>query len=73
MYTCISGTPEWTGADESLFRVLLDMYRNNYCNIAKIIGTKNCRQVSFVKNRAKDFENSKDNSRLYFWSIFEPK
>ncbi|XP_041372094.1 histone-lysine N-methyltransferase EZH2-like [Gigantopelta aegis] len=38
-------TPVWSGADESLFRVLNDMYRNNYCAIAELIGTKDCRQV----------------------------
>lgn len=36
---------EWNGAEESLFRVLHDVYRNNYCVIAKLIGTKNCKQV----------------------------
>ncbi|XP_064598209.1 histone-lysine N-methyltransferase EZH2-like [Liolophura sinensis] len=38
-------SPEWSGAEESMFRVLLDMYRNNYCAIAKLIGSKNCKQV----------------------------
>ncbi|XP_055959370.1 histone-lysine N-methyltransferase EZH2 [Patella vulgata] len=37
--------PVWNGAEESLFRVLHDMYRNNYCAISKIIGTKECKQV----------------------------
>ena len=36
----------WNGAEESLFRVLHDVYRNNYCIIAKLVGTKNCKQVS---------------------------
>ncbi|XP_046378012.1 histone-lysine N-methyltransferase EZH2-like [Haliotis rufescens] len=38
-------TPNWNGAEESLFRVLNDMYRNNYCAISKLIGTKSCKQV----------------------------
>lgn len=35
----------WSGAEESLFRVLHDMYRNNYCAISKLIQTKNCKEV----------------------------
>ena len=38
-------TAEWTGAEESLFRVVSDMYRNNYCALSKLIGSKSCRQV----------------------------
>ncbi|XP_029645700.1 histone-lysine N-methyltransferase EZH2 isoform X2 [Octopus sinensis] len=36
---------EWSGAEESLFRVLHDVYRNNYCVVAKLISSKNCMQV----------------------------
>lgn len=36
---------EWTGAEESLFRVLADMYRTNYCAIAKLLWNKNCKLV----------------------------
>ncbi|XP_060574503.1 histone-lysine N-methyltransferase EZH2-like [Ruditapes philippinarum] len=36
---------EWTGAEESLFRVLAEMYRTNYCAIAKLLWNKNCKQV----------------------------
>ncbi|KAJ8320125.1 hypothetical protein KUTeg_001712 [Tegillarca granosa] len=36
---------EWSGSEESMFRVLHDVYRNNYCSIAKLIGTKDCKQV----------------------------
>ncbi|CAG2194977.1 EZH2 [Mytilus edulis] len=52
----------WTGAEESLFRVLLDMYRNNHCNIAKIIGTKTCTQVRdfAIKEEAHLLDTSED-------------
>ena len=39
-------TAEWSGAEESLFRAVSDMYRNNYCALSKLIGSKSCRQVS---------------------------
>ncbi|XP_005096267.1 histone-lysine N-methyltransferase EZH2 [Aplysia californica] len=38
-------TDEWTGAEESLVRVLTGVYRSNYCSIAKLIRTKSCKQV----------------------------
>lgn len=37
---------EWSGAEASLFRVLIGTYYDNYCAIARLIGTKTCRQVS---------------------------
>lgn len=37
---------EWSGAEASLFRVLIGTYYDNFCAIAKLIGTKSCRQVS---------------------------
>ncbi|MBN3289260.1 EZH2 methyltransferase, partial [Polypterus senegalus] len=37
---------EWSGAEASLFRVLIGTYYDNYCAIAKLIGTKTCRQAS---------------------------
>ncbi|KPP73292.1 hypothetical protein Z043_107628 [Scleropages formosus] len=37
--------PQWSGAEESLFRVLHGTYYNNFCSIARLIGTKTCRQV----------------------------
>jgi histone-lysine N-methyltransferase EZH2 len=40
-------TEDWTGAEESLFRVLAEMYRTNYCAIAKLLWNKNCKQVGF--------------------------
>ncbi|XP_076121233.1 histone-lysine N-methyltransferase EZH1 [Alosa pseudoharengus] len=39
------GEQQWSGAEESLFRVLHGTYFNNFCSISKLIGTKNCRQV----------------------------
>uniref|UniRef100_A0A3P9KCV9 [histone H3]-lysine(27) N-trimethyltransferase n=1 Tax=Oryzias latipes TaxID=8090 RepID=A0A3P9KCV9_ORYLA len=35
----------WSGAEESLFRVLHGTYFNNFCSIARLIGTKTCKQV----------------------------
>uniref|UniRef100_A0A8C7XA84 [histone H3]-lysine(27) N-trimethyltransferase n=1 Tax=Oryzias sinensis TaxID=183150 RepID=A0A8C7XA84_9TELE len=35
----------WSGAEESLFRVLHGTYFNNFCSIARLIGTKSCKQV----------------------------
>ncbi|EDV26986.1 uncharacterized protein TRIADDRAFT_54464 [Trichoplax adhaerens] len=34
----------WTGAEISLFRVLQPIYVNDYCTIANLIQTKNCKQ-----------------------------
>ncbi|XP_066554612.1 histone-lysine N-methyltransferase EZH1 isoform X2 [Amia ocellicauda] len=36
---------QWNGAEESLFRVLHGTYYNNFCSIARLIGTKTCKQV----------------------------
>nr|XP_023689332.1 histone-lysine N-methyltransferase EZH2-like [Paramormyrops kingsleyae]XP_023689333.1 histone-lysine N-methyltransferase EZH2-like [Paramormyrops kingsleyae] len=36
---------EWSGADASLFRVLIGTYYDNFCAIARLIGSKTCRQV----------------------------
>jgi len=38
-------TEDWSGAEESLVRVLMGVYRSNYCAIAKLIRTKSCQQV----------------------------
>uniref|UniRef100_A0A674MAU6 [histone H3]-lysine(27) N-trimethyltransferase n=1 Tax=Takifugu rubripes TaxID=31033 RepID=A0A674MAU6_TAKRU len=40
-----SSVVQWSGAEESLFRVLHGTYFNNFCSIARLIGTKNCKQV----------------------------
>uniref|UniRef100_A0A8C4SKQ3 [histone H3]-lysine(27) N-trimethyltransferase n=1 Tax=Erpetoichthys calabaricus TaxID=27687 RepID=A0A8C4SKQ3_ERPCA len=39
---------QWNGAEESLFRVLHGTYFNNFCSIARLIGTKTCKQVTFI-------------------------
>ncbi|XP_062303067.1 histone-lysine N-methyltransferase EZH1 isoform X2 [Osmerus eperlanus] len=39
------GPGQWGGAEESLFRVLHGTYYNNFCSIARLIGTKTCKQV----------------------------
>ncbi|KAM9827028.1 LOW QUALITY PROTEIN: histone-lysine N-methyltransferase EZH2 [Neosynchiropus ocellatus] len=36
---------DWSGAEASLFRVLIGTYYDNYCAIARLIATKTCRQV----------------------------
>ncbi|XP_026535603.1 histone-lysine N-methyltransferase EZH1 isoform X2 [Notechis scutatus] len=36
---------EWTGAEETLFRVFHGTYFNNFCSIARLLGTKTCKQV----------------------------
>uniref|UniRef100_A0A671XTH3 [histone H3]-lysine(27) N-trimethyltransferase n=1 Tax=Sparus aurata TaxID=8175 RepID=A0A671XTH3_SPAAU len=40
---------QWSGAEESLFRVLHGTYFNNFCSIARLIGTKNCMFISEFK------------------------
>lgn len=37
---------DWSGAEASLFRVLIGTYYDNFCAIARLIGTKTCRQVT---------------------------
>ena len=38
-------TAEWSGADESLFRLFRSLYHDNFCTLAKLIETKSCKQV----------------------------
>ena len=44
------GPGQWGGAEESLFRVLHGTYYNNFCSIARLIGTKTCKQVTRAPN-----------------------
>lgn len=43
---------EWTGAEESLFRVFHGTYFNNFCSIARLLGTKTCKQVGAWRGQA---------------------
>uniref|UniRef100_A0AAV2KHB3 EZH1/2 MCSS domain-containing protein n=1 Tax=Knipowitschia caucasica TaxID=637954 RepID=A0AAV2KHB3_KNICA len=42
---------EWSGAEESLFRVLHGTYFNNFCSIARLIGSKNCKEVFTLRSQ----------------------
>ncbi|XP_052792283.1 histone-lysine N-methyltransferase EZH2-like isoform X1 [Mya arenaria] len=54
---------EWTGAEQSLFRVLTDMYRSNYCAIAKLLWEKSCKQVyEFASNEMSHLQELTEDS-----------
>jgi histone-lysine N-methyltransferase EZH2 len=38
-------TEDWSGSEESLFRVLHDVFANNYCAVSTALHTKTCNQV----------------------------
>jgi [histone H3]-lysine27 N-trimethyltransferase EZH2 len=40
-----SDKDEWSGAEESMFRVLYRVFPANHCAIAQMLVTKLCRQV----------------------------
>lgn len=50
---------QWSGAEESLFRVLHGTYFNNFCSIARLIGTKNCKEVKMLGHSFQQQNNSK--------------
>ncbi|KAK3082707.1 hypothetical protein FSP39_003239 [Pinctada imbricata] len=55
----------WTGAEESLFRVVRDMHSTNYCAIAKLISSKNCLQVyNFAMKEAAYLPNFDEDKAL---------
>ncbi|XP_076312895.1 histone-lysine N-methyltransferase EZH2-like isoform X2 [Tachypleus tridentatus] len=47
---------EWTGAEQSLFRVIWRVFYNNYCAIARMIMSKSCAQVyTFAQKELTDY------------------
>ncbi|WAR25032.1 EZH2-like protein [Mya arenaria] len=52
-----------SGAEQSLFRVLTDMYRSNYCAIAKLLWEKSCKQVyEFASNEMSHLQELTEDS-----------
>ena len=61
---------EWTGAEESLFRVFHGTYFNNFCSIARLLGTKTCKQVLSEgdRNQSSPWEPFSPFVRLPVWT-----
>lgn len=57
--------PQWSGAEESLFRVLHGTYFNNFCSIARLIGTKTCREVQTTVHNDYRFKIKQKSVFLY--------
>ncbi|KAH9362724.1 hypothetical protein HPB48_001179 [Haemaphysalis longicornis] len=52
---------EWSGAEQSLFRVLWKAFYGNYCALATLILTKNCAQVyAFAQRELADLSSSEE-------------
>lgn len=52
---------EWSGAEQSQFRVLVDCFYNNYCIVSRLIESKTCKQVyEFAQKEAKHLPNMDD-------------
>uniref|UniRef100_A0A8C2ZQJ0 [histone H3]-lysine(27) N-trimethyltransferase n=1 Tax=Cyclopterus lumpus TaxID=8103 RepID=A0A8C2ZQJ0_CYCLU len=57
---------QWSGAEESLFRVLHGTYFTNFCSIARLIGTKNCKEPClFTSTLLAPLVTWADHSRIY--------
>ncbi|MEQ2244537.1 hypothetical protein ILYODFUR_018098, partial [Ilyodon furcidens] len=76
---CEPEAVDWSGAEASLFRVLIGTYYDNFCAIARLIGTKTCRQVSRHKpvsadrtsDRVTDDLSSKQTLNCFLCRIFQ--
>jgi len=61
----LTGTAQdiWTGPEQTMFRVLIKTFPDNFCAIAQIIITKNCRQVSQFSSKEKASPRRKSNRK----------
>lgn len=58
---------EWTGAEESLFRVFHGTYFNNFCSIARLLGTKTCKQVGAQSRQCNSKRGAWARATLYWF------